>query len=93
MRMVSMSQIDLFTTDNFRVLAHLYDKRSADNKTHITQQEVADNLKLSRITINKIIGELKSAGYITPDGNHNGRYVLSDEAVMVIKMFRNVNKK
>lgn len=88
-----MSQIDLFTTDNFRVLAHLYDKRSADNKTHITQQEVADNLKLSRITINKIIGELKSAGYITPDGNHNGRYVLTDKAIQVVKVFKSVNKQ
>ena len=88
-----MSQIDLFTTDNFRVLAHLYDKRSADNKTHITQQEVADNLKLSRITINKIMGELKSAGYITPDGNHNGRYVLTNKAVQVVKVFKSVNKQ
>lgn len=90
--MVSMSQIDLFTTDNFRVLAHLYDKRSADNKTHITQQEVADNLKLSRITINKIMGELKSAGYITPDGNHNGRYVLTDKAVQIVKNFREIDR-
>ncbi len=84
--------IDRFTTDDFRVLAHLYDMQAPDGKAYVTQQEVADHLKLNRATINKIMGELKTEGYIKQDGTHNGRYILSDEAVQIVKNFRNVKK-
>ena len=48
-----------FTTDDFRVLAHLYDKQAPDGKAYVTQQEVNDHLRLNRATINKIIGITK----------------------------------
>ena len=88
-----MSQIQYFTNDNFRTLAYLYDVKNADNKAHITQQEIGDALEISRVTINKIIGELKNAGYIEPEGNHVGRYILTDKAISVIETFRSVEKK
>lgn len=91
--MVIMSNIDRFTTDDFRVLAQLYDVQSSDGKSHMTQQEVADRLSLNRATINKIMGELKSEGYIKQDGTHNGRYILSDEAVRIVKAFKSVERK
>ena len=84
--------INRFTTDDFRVLAYLYDKQAPDGKAYVTQQEVADHLQLNRATINKIIGELKNEGYIQPDGTHNGRYILSDKAIQIVKAFRNPNK-
>lgn len=91
--MVIMSNIDRFTTDDFRVLAHLYDMQTPDGKAYVTQQEVADRLKLNRATINKIMGELKTEGYIKQDGTHNGRYILSDEAIRIVKTFKSANKK
>lgn len=88
--MVSMS-IDRFVTDDFRVLAYLYDKQAPDGKAYVTQQEVADYLELNRATINKIIGELKSEGYIQQDGTHNGRYILTEKATTIIKSFQTTN--
>lgn len=88
-----MFQIQHFTNDNFRTLAYLYDIKGANNKAHITQQEIADVLEISRVTINKIIGELRSSGYLEQDGNHVGRYILTEKAISVIETFRSVEKK
>lgn len=88
-----MSQINCFTNDTFRALAYLYDVRGSDNRARITQQEVADELGISRATINKIMNELKSEGYIEQDGTHVGRYILTNKAILVIKTFRSLDKK
>ena len=87
-----MSHIKYFTNDNFRILAYLYDAKSANGKVHITQQEVADDLEISRATVNKIMGELRETGYIEQDGKHVGRYILTENALSVIETFRNVGK-
>ena len=87
-----MSKIQYFTNDNFRTLAYLYDIRNPQNKAHITQQEIADALEVSRVKKNKIIGELKKAEYITQDGNYNGRYILTDKAISMIETFRSIEK-
>ena len=88
-----MSQIQYFTNDNFRTLAYLYDVKSANDKVHITQQEVADDLEISRATVNKIMGELKESGYIEQDGKHVGRYILTEKALSVIETFRNIDRR
>lgn len=87
-----MSQIQYFTNDNFRTLAYLYDMRGSNNKAHITQQEVANALEISRVTINRIVGELKNSGYIEQDGNHVGRYIITDKGLSVIETFRLIEK-
>ena len=87
-----MSQVQYFTNDNFRTLAYLYDMKGANNKAHITQQEIADDLELSRVTVNKIMGELKSSGYLEQDGKHLGRYILTEKALSVIETFRMIEK-
>ena len=87
-----MSQIQYFTNDNFRTLAYLYDMKGSNNKAHITQQEIADDLELSRVTVNKIMGELKSSGYLEQDGKHLGRYILTEKALSVIETFRMIEK-
>ena len=88
-----LSQIQYFTNDNFRTLAYLYDVKNENNKAHITQQEITDDLEISRVTINKIIGELRNSGYLEQDGNHVGRYILTKKAISVIETFRRVEKK
>lgn len=87
-----MSQLQYFTNDNFRILAYLYDMQGANHKANITQQEIADELKISRVTINKIIGELKNSGYIEQDGNHVGRYILTKKALSIVETFRIIEK-
>lgn len=87
-----MSQIQYFTNDNFRTLAYLYDVKGGNNKAHITQQEIADELEISRVTINKIIGELKNSGYIEQDGKHVGRYIITEKGLSVIETFRMIEK-
>ena len=86
-----MPKIEKLTTDNFRILAYLCEIRGKDDKVSITQQEIADKFNLSRATVNKIIGELKSEGYLEQDGTHIGRYVLSKEALKVIKTINGLN--
>lgn len=88
-----MSQIQYFTNDNFRTLAYLYDAKSVNGKVHITQQEVADDLSISRATVNKIMGVLRKSGYIEQDVKHVGRYILTEQAISVIETFRMIENK
>ena len=82
-----MPSIDQFTTDNFHILSYLCEMRGKDDKVSITQQEIADKFDLSRATVNKIISELKSEGYIEQDGSHIGRYVLTKAAIKLVRTF------
>ena len=88
-----MPKIEQLTTDNFRILSYLCEIKGKDDRVSITQQEIANKFDLSRATVNKIIGELKSDGYLEQDGSHIGRYVLSKEALKVIKTVNGLNNK
>ena len=87
-----MSKIDQFFTDNFIILSYLCDLRDFDNIAHITQQELADRLEMSRATVNKIVGELKLSGYIKSDGRHLGRYVIAKDAINIVDTFMSVEE-
>lgn len=87
-----MSNIEQFTTDNFRILSYLCEIKGKDDKVSVTQQEIADRFNLSRATVNKIIGELKAEGYIKLDGNHIGRYVITKNASILMKAFKGFQK-
>ena len=86
-----MPNIEQFTTDNFRILSYLCKIKGKDNKVSVTQQEIADKFNLSRATVNKIIGELKAEGYIELDGNHIGRYIITKQAMSIIKAFNSAS--
>ena len=82
-----MPSIEQFTTDNFHILSYLCEIRGKDDKVSITQQEIADKFGLSRATVNKIISELKSEGYLEQDGSHIGRYVVTKAAIKLVRTF------
>ena len=82
-----MPSIEQFTTDNFHILSYLCEIRGKDDKVSITQQEIADKFDLSRATVNKIISELKSEGYLEQDGAHIGRYVVTKAAIKLVRTF------
>ena len=88
-----MSNVKTFTNDNFRVLSYLYDIRGNDNRARITQQEIADEMDLSRATVNRIIKHLKNEDYIVQDSVHIGRYLLTEKTISVIETFRNTDKR
>ena len=87
-----MSNVKYFTNDKFRALAYLYDIKGSDNRARITQQEVADELGLSRVTMNGIFKQLKEDGYLEQDSVHIGRYLLTDKAISAVEMFRASDK-
>lgn len=86
-----MPKIEQFTTDNFRILSYLCEIRGKDDKVSITQQEIADKFGLSRATVNKIVGELKSDGYIEQDGTHIGRYIIAKSAIKIVTTIHKFN--
>ena len=83
-----MSNVSYFTNDKFRVLACLYDAQGVDGSTRITQQEIADMLNLSRVTINGIFKQLKDDGYLQRDSNRASKHFLTPKAILSVKMFR-----
>lgn len=87
-----MEQLNQFLTDNYHTLSYLYDNSSQDNKISITQQEIADVIGLSRTTVNRIMQELKKDGYLISDDGHPGRYVITQQAIILLKNMKIVHK-
>ena len=87
-----LGKVSEFTNDNFRTLAYMYDNKNEQNLIKTTQQEVSDELGLSRVTVNKIFKQLKENGYVTQDTTKVGRYYLTTEGITVVETFRKINK-
>ena len=82
-----MTELEYFTNTRFLILIYLYKIRDRENRANITQKEIGDKIGISRITANKIIGELRDNGYIKTDANHLGRYIITDKAKSVLNTF------
>ena len=87
-----MSKVTEFTNENFRVLAFLYDNKTKGNEIKFTQQEIGDELSISRVTINKIFKKFKSNGYITQDKSRIGRYHLTEKGMSIVETIRKVDE-
>lgn len=87
-----MEKLDQFLTDNYHVLSYLYDNSTPDNKISITQQEIADAIGLGRTKVNSIMQELKQQGYLVSENGHLGRYLITPQAIMLLKNIKTVNK-
>lgn len=87
-----MSRVSEFTNDNFRTLAFMYDNKNEQNLIKVTQQEVGEELGLSRVTMNKIFKQLKEKAYIRQDKTKVGRYYISAEGIDVVETFRKTDK-
>ncbi len=85
-----MSNIELFTNDTFRVLAYLYDIRDKNNCARTTQQEVADELGLSRVTVHNIFKQLKERGYVEQDVERVGRYIVSSLGLVCVQKIKSI---
>lgn len=87
-----MPNIKILTTNTYKVLSLMYDKRDKDNVVYITQNEIADELDLNKSTINLMIKALRENEYITQDEKHMGRYALTDAGVKTVVLFRKSEK-
>ena len=81
------------TTNYYKVLETLYNSLVNINNQQvaiITQSEIAEQLSLSKITINAIFKELRNDGLVRP---HKvvGRYCLSEEAISIVKKIKNIS--
>ena len=83
---------DIFLNNTFDVLSFLYDIKNENNIIRITQQEVADELHMSRITVNKTFNLLKDNNYIIQDKTHVGMYILTQNALFLMKSIKKINK-
>ena len=80
-----------FTNNNFLILSHLYDAKDQNHVVKITQDEVAEHLSLSRVTINKAFALFVQNGYLHRDFKHVGRYYLTDLGCKVVEIIRTLN--
>ena len=89
-----MPDLDFFVNDNYTMLAYLYDIRNPNTNTaNVTQDELAEKLYISRATVNKLIKNLRDAGYVLFDANHVGRYILADKSIIVVETFKQLEQK
>lgn len=80
-----------FTNTNFVILSYLYDEKNEENIIKITQNEVADKLNLSRVTVNKAFAIFVQNGYICKDVKHVGRYSITALGCKIIDIIRIIN--
>lgn len=83
-----MSNIQCFTNDRFRALSYLYDMMDENNCAFITQQDVADALSISRVTLSGLFKQLKDEQYIEQNSTNIGKYTLTNKAIAAVEAFR-----
>ena len=87
-----MKHIEALTNNNFLVLSYLYDRKDKENLVRITQGDISEDLGLSKGTVITIFKNLKEYGYLGKDEKHIGRYLLTNDAVKVVELFRKSSK-
>ena len=89
--------IEKLTSNRYKILKLLYENQAKkpDGSTFvaITQIEIANELNVSKMTVNSIFKELQSDGLVNKCGNTRGRYELSEKALMIIEQMNIINEK
>ena len=83
--------INDFTNNNFLVLSHLYDEKDQNNVVKTTQDEVAEHLGISRVTVNRAFVLFINNGYLRRDTSHVGRYTITTFGCNVVCKIRELN--
>lgn len=87
-----MADISILTTNTYRVLAYMYDKKDKNNIVNITQNEISKELGLNKSTVNMMIKSLRENNYIFQDEEHVGRYGLTSVGVKIVSLFKKSEK-
>lgn len=86
-------KIEILVNDCYKVLNILYDNHIIVNKEPycpLSQNEIAEILKLNRMTIANILKKLESNGLIIIDKNKNKKYILTEKGIDVIKKMNKI---
>lgn len=83
-----MADISVLTTNTYRVLSYMFDKKDKNNVVNITQNEIAQELKLNKSSVNMMMKTLKEKGFVIQDEEHLGRYNLTDIGVKTVSLFK-----
>ena len=83
-----MVDISVLTTNTYRVLRYMFDKKDRNNVVNITQNEIAKDLDLNKSSVNMMMKTLKEKGFVIQDEEHLGRYNLTDIGVKTISLFK-----
>ena len=83
-----MADISVLTTNTYRVLRYMFDKKDRNNVVNITQNEIAKDLDLNKSSVNMMMKTLKEKGFVIQDEEHLGRYNLTDIGVKTISLFK-----
>lgn len=87
-----MADLKILTNNTYRILSYLFDKKDKNNEVRITQNEISNDLKLNKTTVNTAMKSLKESGYIIQNENRMGRYALTDAGVKTVSLFRKSEK-
>ena len=94
---MSNTLMEKLTSNRYKILKILYENqvKKADGTTFVpvTQIEIADQLNISKITVNSIFKELQADGLVGKIGSVRGRYELSEKAVMIIDQMKKIEEK
>ena len=80
-----MFDIKYFTNTRFQVLHCLYETADKNYCTRITQQEVAELLHLSRLTVNTTLQQLRDDGFVEFDSTRINKYTLTQKGIEAVK--------
>ena len=58
----------------------------------ISQQEVAEKLNLSRMTVNTIFKQLREDGFIEQDAIRPINHIVTQKAISIMDIFKPINK-
>lgn len=75
--------LEYFVNDKYKVLSCMAERQISVNGYQIiklSQQEIADILQLSKVKVNSLISELKTAGYLV-QLTARGKYSLTIKAI------------
>ena len=85
---------EVFLNDYYDLLKLMHDNEAIvlDKKIiPLTQLEIAESLKYSKMKVNSMFGVLQKEGFI--EQQMRGKYVLTDKAELILKAVESINTK
>lgn len=69
----------------YRIMEVLQENAGKSGCSYITQQEIAEEIGKTKLTVLRTLASLVQDGYVKPDEKHTARYYLTDKALQTLK--------
>ena len=83
--------LEILFSDYYKVLLVLYDNCTTfkgETYCPLSQEEIAKELGITRLTASNLLKRLKELGYISFDSPR--KYIISDRTIDIIKQLKNI---